>query len=382
LPATGVDPSATPDTPHVVLGSLTVVSDSEVWARLTVDGAPACSPTPRLLRSGDGGAHWSDVTPTPKTPRSQADHPLWLSGFAALGGHRAIVFAFDHWGEPPEGVPGRLEVLTTSDSGATWRSSTLVAEHWMPSAMSVEAAFVPPRTVDIAVEWEHGMNSMTVSLNRSTDLGASFRALGWSPLSGLPVTVGARQLVVGSGGMTWPSEVYTRAQGGKWAPSKGPFATMADDDEDGKPHFPDILDMGVFGVTGPFILGTGAARTIVLLASGNTDESPLRVLASGDLGQSFHEVTRLEHVVPRCSCANGTSLWLGTDDGLLVTTDRGAHWTRAPLPSEGGIDSIGCRGTTVIALCGDRLFHSADGGRSFTEVRPAGTSPSCAPPPP
>jgi photosystem II stability/assembly factor-like uncharacterized protein len=269
-------------------------------------------------------------------------------------------------------------VLRTTDGGATIGS-------FNPSTRNIYAiAFASPsRAVGVG---ERGATVLSDDANSSSP---SFTPVGAQPLSGT-----FNRLRATSNGL-----VYAVGDNGKLARS----------DDGGRdwrtlqvPTSEDLLDSWFVDGDNGFVLDVGGKALSTddggdswsLLDIGTTDRpnavfapdrkvvllfGPRGIRRSLDGGRTF---AALQAKAARTTQlfdydrTGGADLFAYGERRLIVTRDRGAHWTRVNSPIKGGtfikVDFVS-HDVGYALMLGGRLYRTANGGRSWSELRTTGS---------
>ncbi len=154
LPAGSAAPSVTPEAVPVAgapLVSLSMINENAGWG--LGDSA--------VLRTTDGGAVWSDVTPHDGSVRPR---------FPLAGAH---FFDVSHaWVASTDDAPGEMILWRTADGGLTWQRGTLPVE-----GMGVDLSFIDERRGWALVHQGAAAGSEAVTVLGTGDGGDTWRVL-------------------------------------------------------------------------------------------------------------------------------------------------------------------------------------------------------------
>jgi len=353
------------------LESVHMVDAQTGWA-LTYGGADA------LLRTTDGGTHWTDVTPVGSTGKKV--DPWRITALSSLS-----VWVM------PSGPVGSTttEVLRTVDGGRTWGSAAIKA----PLVESV--FFINPREGWLTAFLGAAMGRQDVEIYRSTDGGESWikvaetgtaselplygskdnitflnATTGWIVVSGIQ---GSLLYVTHDGGRTWreqtlpllpspegqqnpplPPEVKSRWVASPWQPK---FFTA----RDGIMRA-DYTHYLLNESTGDQQI-TAAVYVYYATYDGGTTwayTTPVPIRHTDDRRQSSGSFADMNHG------------WVRVGDLLYVTTDGGRGWTSI-RPSSNfvdvkQIDFISPQVGWAVSKISPYLLKTQDGGRTWMPV--------------
>jgi len=140
----------------------------------------------------------------------------------------------------------------------------------------------------------------------------------------------------------------------------------------------------LFVLAGAFLAGALAVPVAAASARrtlGVDPKDPKRIVlwlegvglfASADAGDTWSKLPATPHVVVRAALGEGGTIFLATDEGLLVSLDGGRVFSRpeGALPQGRYVD-VAQAGRSVFAISENGVVRSLDGGRTF---RGAGVS--------
>ena len=320
----------------------------------------------RLLRTGDGGRHWTDITPGKGTI-----HP---TGAATVVG-RTILFATQRG-------PQTFAVERSDDGGRTWRMSAAFRD-------THPAGIGAPIVVDamhlfVAVGEGAAAGSEAESLWGSADGGRTWHFVS---RTGFTVTRPG-QLPFGCDKDGFGFATASRGWAGGFCPGGAPFLYRT---VDGGRTWQRASLPGIraceCNVSPPIFFGR--ARGVIAVsgwaASGNR---PLtRVYWTVDGGTTWRPSTPTSGRTGwAIGAPNARIAWLTATapgsvrpfpvDRLVRTTDAGRHWQSVTLPFDAGayqLDPLDA--TTAFAYGGRSVLTTTDGGVHWQGLR---ASPACA----
>ena len=247
-----------------------------------------------VFRTTDGGARWQALPIPPVTGEL-------VLGFAFDSGHPGTLYAFN----------GKPRIAKSIDAGEVWAD----ASNGLPRA-SVFAVVVDPRASDVLYAGLPG------GMWKSTDGGASWRALGGAPnainvIKAIPVDADSPALLyAGTNG----GGVFRSADGGDtWREINAGLV-------DWSGNRPEVYALAV-DADRPRILYAGTGLNGVVKS---TDGGEHWVSASDGLGGGV-----VRALVARPDRAG--ALYAATGRGVFKTTDGAQHWS-APNPRFTGFD--------------------------------------------
>ena len=317
-----------------------------------------------ILRTGDGGSSWRDVTPKElRALVSGPDGPWRLAGSCFLDGQHAWVAVVD-------GSDTSFAVWYTTDGGDSWKRSDLPT-----SGVSAQFSFVDEQRGWMMLHLGAGAGSEGVAILGTEDGGKTWQQLsvtdpqnpvpGRPPFGGIKSGLGFSDASTGwltgsspvdgrvylyvthDGGRTWQEQAvplpqgYEHAQGASQPPvffgaQEGllPVSLFQD-----KPAL--VLyathDGGLsWAPTAPLTPGNGGLVTLCLaspqagwaLEAAVDDTTPRQLYRTLDSGQSWSPVKSKNGLqkVTQLSFVSDQLGWALGDGGLLKTTDGGATW--------------------------------------------------------
>lgn len=349
-----------------------------------------------LYRSTDGGGSWQAV---PGQPTGQLAH------HGALAGDGSLYLTYTDSPGPNGVLAGSVWKLAAD---GTWRDvSPARTDHYGYAGLAVDPQHPATVMVTTLDRWWP-----SDELYRSTDGGASWRALGASAVrddSGAPY-VGTRighwmgamaidpfdagHVIYGTGSGLWASDDVTAADTGgatHWSiPVKGLEETAAYGliAPPGGKLISALGDVGGFrhddlnaqpkdSLSGPRIWSTtgidfAQSKPTVVVRVGNNGESNENGAYSADGGVSWKPfagapVSGASGGTVAISADGNTVVWTASGQLPHVSTDQGTTWTASSgLPSGAPVVADRATATTFYSLSRGTLFASTDGGRTFT----------------
>lgn len=148
--STNNQPSPASKPQELFLSSLEMPSETTGWA---LSGGT-------ILRTVDGGKHWTDVTPT-----GAAGSPRFAAQF---------LDADTGWMAERNGSSSKVTVFRTANGGKTWCSADVPVKTSDAEVYPVSLSFIDAQRGWLMVEPDHGMNSMPGQLFVSTDSGENW----------------------------------------------------------------------------------------------------------------------------------------------------------------------------------------------------------------
>ncbi len=356
-----------------------MIDDSDVFSMVVDPRRPErvfASACTGIYRSDDGGAHWRRVQGIPSSAR------------------RTQVIVQDP-GDPETVYAGTTEGLwKTTDGGASWRRMTppswvinallagvgragrllvgteqlgvLVSEDGGRSYRPANSGFNHRRVLAAAVDPERPGRILAIVADApdpvvvTADGGRHWEPLGtglrWQAVRGLYATPRGWWAALQTGGLFRYDEAS-----GRWVPA-GELVGRAAWRFDGMhlqrtPRRP--LDLPVLDL---------AATARAWYAA-----TPRGLLVSTDAGQTWAELRFAPLTMPvrsLAATADGQSLWLVTDHGLVRSRDGGRHWQWTDVPFEARpVERLALGpGGMVLAATRRGLYLSHDGGTRWEQM--------------
>ncbi len=316
----------------------------------------------QVLRTTDGGAHWSDVTP---------DEARLASRWSSLGAGVAFGGTERAWLVEAASAQGS-RVFRTSDGGKTWQASAPVpAGLWV-----IQLAFIDSQHGWLLVHLDAAMQKELVRLLQSSDGGAHWTEVASANVvENQPtgsISIGCQKTGVtfinsSTGWLTGNCSVgmpflYVSHDGGKnWRRQSLPL-----------PSNPSIQLVGDISVSSPTFVSPRDGVLPVGLSSHV-------FYVTHDGGESWSPTAPWE--APPVIAIVNASHWIAVQRGhLFVTEDGGKTWTpqSTNVPADGVEelnfvnDKVGwARGTKSRSAPGRSstsfLLKTTDGGRTWTE---------------
>jgi hypothetical protein len=285
-----------------------------------------------LAESDDAGASWHFVGTVPEPPCITAQPCVRSVRF----GSADVGYAY-----------GDSVLLVTHDGGHNWSQQQSVQY-----TGTFDIATYGPNAAIRA----YGTEPCGCTLEYTANGGQTWRDTGVSPTSGGNSTdrvlmqsdiAYATQLGNTAGGGGGGAAVYVSTdQGGTWRARATPC--------------------GQAPLTGD-MAATGGQVVAVLCIDRTTQPYTVTLHVSSDGGQTFGPASQPVPggaVSGSLAVASRSVVAVGNASGVLITTDRGAHWGR----------TLGCNvswlgfesATEAHALCGNTLWRSGDAGRTWS----------------
>jgi photosystem II stability/assembly factor-like uncharacterized protein len=364
--ASAVAPSSTSGpAPEFWPASLDMTSATGGWALYFAQNpAGTSSPLEFVARTVDGARNWTDVTPP-------AARPLLAAKFATVvidpadseHAYLAVTAATTVSSSPPSPAA----VFATADGGKTWTES---APFTVDGSIS-QVVFADPRHGWLLTG---GGNSVTGTplpwLYRTTDGGLHWTAVASAP----PPGEGGSNDMCLQRAITFPTPttgwVLVTCRSGDY------LAQTADGGSTWSVQPLPALSACARVVNQCMLLGPELSDgTAYLTVTANQGSPTPSLLASGDLGQSWHELT-----VPAGSEQYPEVTFFGPDDGMLVpTASQQTYGTVFYTTTDGGQTwSPVLQGTHFTQLGATIDFATPQDGFSWTQ---SGDAPESTPPP-
>jgi photosystem II stability/assembly factor-like uncharacterized protein len=318
-----------------------------------------------LYVSTDGGQTWRNVLPGSLAHEAPGN---WFSSMTSFGADNLWIAASNVVGlvpydESADGSDRGLEVLRSTDAGATWMSSTL------PGCLQVCSGNVSLSFVDAL----HGFALAGSALFSTSDGGAT-----WFPVSTLSFAPDGASIVFSDlldGWATAGSALDQTTDGGlSWNPVPG------------LPAGATLQGPTFFNAEDGVMFESGPSPTVLVTSDGGTSWSEIRVPLSGAAGSL--------RPPPIFSGATPRAWYLSWGQTLIETTNAGEDWTvintKAPWPISPGPGQVkgGAWGLSflspnlgwaLVALppcsgpsgcAGEGLISTHDGGRTWNYLNP------------
>jgi photosystem II stability/assembly factor-like uncharacterized protein len=307
--------------------------------------------TTQVLRSGDGGRSWVDVTP-----------PNFSS---ALGD---FVLDDDQAYVADSSNSGSIQVFVTRDGGVIWKAKSLTVEDAAGGPGSVFIAMADEDNGLLSVETAHGASTAEVELFRTKDGGGDWHDLGLRGLLG-PISFSDRTTA--------------------WAPAEPEGQSLLRSDDGGETwnvvrlSLPDSSDFTTIGV--PSFYASDGALPVM---SGQT----LLTLTTLDAGSTWTLLTQTltdpNAAIPAAfvpfDLADSSHIYVGFNGGLLQTGLDDSKWGQLSLPGQGivsDVDGFGsaaaviiqqssCAKTDESCYLATTVAETEDGGASWTVENP------------
>ncbi|OGO72378.1 MAG: hypothetical protein A2Z49_10535 [Chloroflexi bacterium RBG_19FT_COMBO_56_12] len=347
----------------LTIASLDMLDDQNGWAIGGLAGE-----TPHILRPGDGGNTWQDVTP----PQAESDDALTLqaTGYFLDTDHAWVFYSHS------DGVaPAQAIVWHTENGGLGWQDSQPLVMDGIDSQFSVSnIQFIDSQSGWLLAHVGVGMNHDYVMLYRSQDSGVSWQRLidpyddgsiqacykpgmmftgaqqGWLPVNCNGVMPGALLYHTIDGGSTWET-VNLPSPADRPTLFENPTAACGVDDVT---FF--TPSYGKLGMT-----------------CANYDTDPLTYLyylyTTQDSGATW---TSTAYPGGRLVFLNDQVGWAQNQD-IYLTEDGGANWTKiANVSWEAEFDFVSETLGWAIARSDEEtaLVKSEDGGVYWTVIKP------------
>jgi photosystem II stability/assembly factor-like uncharacterized protein len=354
-------PRATPTpTPQVNLSPYPLLPPSSIQMINATTGWAAGSTTDRILRTSDGGAHWSDVTP------GGAPAGTWTTAF--LDANQAWIASSLQPGSGSSDFS--VELYRTIDGGSSWRAlGTIPADQGWPGRLQ----FVDAQHGWLTMRLGGAAGSEGVAFYGTRDGGLSWIKLSEADSSGLrghlpltcsknaPVFLNATTgWVPGSCGAGGGPYFYVSRDGGRsWNPVRLSVPAGYPADCMCEVSGLRFLDAryGIFVLT--FNDGAGQRSLLYSTTDAGASWFPSASLPSNCFAVSF------------ISPAYGWTLDAKRNI-ILHTGDGGLHWsTLGSVPSSQGVSDLQFVNTDIgwavgSEPAGDTLVKTLDGGQSWT----------------
>lgn len=308
----------------------------------------------RLLRTTDGGAHWTDVSP----PGTVQSGRLTV---ASAGASNAWVVP-----EPPSGGAA-LDVFHTADGGRTWTRARAAAQ------TVGQLTFIDARRGWMTVDLDNAAGSEALRVLRTTDGGRSWTEAartdspGQPARSGLPFEgdkTGFAFLDARTGWMAGsiPRDNYSDFYATRNAGSTWQRQTLS---------IPAGVGSIQFGLTPPFVFPPADA---VLPAQLNANAQSLSVVyVTHDAGRRWTPTAPVPMPATAASFTTVRVGWLTDGGTLYATSDAGHHWAALPhsalFTDVTELNFISSALGWAVRDGTPSLLKTADGGRTWVAVR-------------
>ncbi|HLJ58279.1 MAG TPA: hypothetical protein VKZ50_00935 [bacterium] len=307
----------------------------------------------RLLRTDDGGVHWTDVTPPGRASIADAAH-------AFLGGSAA-------WIAVAPGAAATVDVFRTTNGGRTWRRAVATAQN------VGQMVFADARRGWMTVDLDNAMSSEALRLLHTEDGGVTWTEVARTDLpvdpvrSGLPISgdkSGFAFLDATTGWITGyvPRDnytyLYTTTNGGRtWR-----FETLP---------LPTGMGTVQVGLNPPAVFAPSEA---VLTAQLNGARVPLTlVYVTHDAGAHWVFTAPVPANTPVSSFLTARVGWMSSGTTLYATRDAGHHWTIEPpsgvFRDVAELDFVSETAGWAVIRSAPFLLKTSDGGRTWAPVR-------------
>lgn len=326
------------ETPPPMLQSVHMITAEIGWATRVQGG---------VLRTTDGGANWSDVTPTGlPTTRSASAQAL-----VPLGGSAARLVVSDN---------GHLSVYSTSTGGAQWSQLTAPTLPHTSSWSQVDASFPSIEDGWILATSSPGLGQMATALVKTTDGGQSWTQVGANTLpqssmyeTGITFNAAGDGVISGTYHGSSPTPLYGTDNGGvTWRSVPLPLPTSATYLNTYPPVF--------WGQNGLLPAETGSTHQLVFYrtANGGQDWQPLAVPLP-DHGASYFLWSMLSPT--DAFATNGFVIYQTADGGHSVTVK-----TNIDLQDAASMDFLTAAEGWVIVH--GELLRTTNGGMTWMPV--------------
>lgn len=331
----------------------------------------------RVLRTGDGGLHWQDVTP----PAPLGLSPLSLTMFPRSAAEAWVARDLDAGGSS---VP-QSAISHTTDGGLTWRSITL------PVFAVAQITFADAEHGWMLADLDTADGEQGVDIFRTTDGGQTWTKVasaadrpGALPLAGHKTGLTFRDATTGWATGAGPSDMASEVPGDAWFFTthdggatwrQEPLALPASFDQEPWFYIAGVLPVVFFspevGVL-PVAVGSSSAGGVVLTL----------VYVTRDGGVTWVPTTPAETVPDAVSLLDPSHWWLDADStgdaAPLSTADGGQHWTLLPPTAPFAHVSVlsFVSNTQGWAIDSAGLLRTDDGGRTWTVLAPASAAAS------
>jgi photosystem II stability/assembly factor-like uncharacterized protein len=349
-----------------------------------VDATTGWATTPDgVLRTTDGGLHWSDVTPPASSSSGPSPHGLGVFPRSSIDAWvvRALV----------TGGPGasRTAVSHTTDGGRTWRTTTLLV-FAVGQITSVDA-----QHAWMLADLDTGHGQQAADIFRTTDGGATWAKVssaadqpGALPLDGQKFGLCFRDATTG-----WAAQgdvldasprlhglFQTRDGGATWQPAP-PLPLPA-----ALTHDPSLGALDEFGRLPTFFSPQVGVLPVEAVAQASGEVADTVVYVTPDGGATWSPTTPVQASADVTSLPDPSNWWMvpTTNDRtrLVETADGGQHWASWTL----GAPFVGVSVLRVVpggqgwgwAIGEAGLLRTVDFGHTWTIVTPASSSPSAA----
>ncbi|HYM69807.1 MAG TPA: hypothetical protein VEZ44_09445 [bacterium] len=307
----------------------------------------------RLLRTDDGGAHWTDVTPPGRASIAGAAQ-------AFLGGSAA-------WIAVAPDTATAADIFRTTNGGRTWSRAVATARN------VGQMAFADARHGWMTVDLDNAMSSEALRLLRTTDGGATWTEVARTDLpgdpvrSGLPISgdkSGVAFLDANTGWITGyvPRDNYTylyaTSNGGRtWRFEALPLPAGTGTVE--------------VGLNPPTVFAPSEA---VLTARLSGTAVPLTlVYVTHDAGVHWVSTAPIPANTSVSSFLNARVGWMTDGATLYATRDAGHRWTIEPRSGAfrdvAELDFVSETVGWTVVRSAPFLLKTSDGGRTWAPVR-------------
>jgi photosystem II stability/assembly factor-like uncharacterized protein len=349
-----------------LLSSLHMVDARTGWAR-GVQGGVGTGFVSSIVRTTDGGIHWSDVTP--RTPATQQIERRAFSGVGWLSALNAWMSTYME----PQNANGLSTpaLFTTSNGGETWKSIILPHGGYLDFINTRDGWLLVPtdgvyRSADGGETWTKvGSTKFSSQILRATFLNLT---TGWIVEFGNNRD-GQHHLVTRDGGRTWqPLRLPPPPQ------ATGPLEFSIG----GAHKFLNSLD-GIL----PVLYGTDkdAGVTFYVTRDGGTTwtyTTPVALKSYSTLGGANLGGGMQQPIYRSSSFVDANHGWVTDGDALYVTSDGGRRWVTIrpgppfePFDRVGELDFISTKvgwATGRGPVTAPFLLKTVDGGHTWTDV--------------
>ena len=322
----------------------------------------ALSTSLQVLRTGDGGKSWQDVTPSAFTELTPSQIVKPVAEFRADQAWVAVNLPQEQ----------KNIIFSTNDGGQAWKESTIVVEQGQ-TAMINDIDFWDEKTGWLLISHGAGAGSLPVSVYQTVDGGANWQLVtqsdgstGGIPSSGFKTGISFRNESDGwVTGLDYSDALWlygSRDSGKTWQKQELPLPDGMKAEGGSAITYPPLF----FERRG--LLGGDEG---LLPVESHLEGHALYFYHTSNGGDSWQATTPV-----RTSQEGGKFVWSFADadhgwvsDGteLLRTTDQGRSWNKVQTNQDlSGLEQLEFSSSeTGLAILGGKLYQTSDGGKTW-----------------